>query len=320
MAHRWLAWLMLCATAAHAASPTNRADEYRRAYQELQASAKNLELVEHWSTSPLDEEHFQLLAQAGPALAIAIDATFLPDRDWKLRATDLNADASHREAVRTLVRLLGMRARHGLRETTRTDLAMQDAVSAIVMARDLSRDGTLTSALIARKLESEVIGMLMEQAPRLSAKDRARLAEDLAAIGEGVGLAEAIVAHERSMRLGLAQATRGASTRKQLVARLERFPMLRPVAPVLADGCGRVATGFARCLEQLRLHYAAWSKWFAMTPAEFAAEYEKDVVGLEANPMFRLVTPSIAGVQQAEYAYQQQRRRFEEVIGAPGGN
>jgi hypothetical protein len=313
----WLILLLLCGATAHSAAPSNRADEYRRAYRELQARTTSdfAPLLKHWASAPPDVERFNLLSAAGPALTIAADATFLPRCDWKLRPGDLNADTSHREVVRTLVALLGMRARHGFRGT-RTDIAFQDAVSAVVVARDLGRDGTLTSALIARQLESQVNGMLAEQAPQLSVKDRARLAEDLAAISPGVSLADAIVAHEQSMRMGVTQATRGARTRRQLVIRLEQFSGLRPVAGTVVADCGGTGAGVARCFQQLRSHYAAWSKWFALPPEEFAREYEKDVSGLEGNPVFRMLTPSITAVQQAEYAYKQQRWQLEEMLAA----
>ena len=117
---------------------------------------------------PLDGENEKLVAAADEALTEFAHGTVLQRCEWSVSAEDGPlANTAHRGAIRELVAVDVLRARLRFRDRD-SQRGMEDISRAIAAVRHLSLDGSLASALIAYKLEDEIVEILARNPGSLS--------------------------------------------------------------------------------------------------------------------------------------------------------
>ena len=314
----WLLFALLCLPAPAAArqyARQNAAVQYRLADKTLRDSnalppdaattlAKAL-------TAPLDDSDQKLVRAAAAALTQFRHAASIKNCDWEIRVEDgSSADTSHRQAIRELVLVAGIRARLRFRDA-HSEEAIRDCLAAIAAARHLSLDGTLTSVLISYQLEAQISQVLARNLSRVSRPKLRKLATQLSSLPTGEKMAEALRT-EQIDRHPLLTVVHGAASRDDLIAHLSSGVAVlggdRDRATQVVDGCGASVQGFDDCLAQQRAFYETCLTRFALPPGQFESEYNLQLAKPEANnPVIHFFTPVLPRLRWAE-AYSRTRR------------
>jgi hypothetical protein len=299
----------------------NAALKYLRAYaafRQAKAMPPNAaSLIEKYSTASLDVPAAELVAAAEDALRELHHGAALRHCDWAVSSEDgPAADTSHRGVARELIAVAGLRARLRFRDGQAAEAA-GDLLAAITLARHLSLDGSLASPLIAHALEQEPANLLAHHLPQLGEVELRRVAARLEALPPGASLADALLSHEKISRGTLTRSVRAARGRGDLITRLTALPMLGSGAADFLDSCGGTADGIVRRVEELRSRYAGWARRFALPPEQFEKEYAAEATELaKKNPVFRLLTPSVARIRWTAAYRQTQRALLRAAIAA----
>jgi hypothetical protein len=297
----------------------NAALRYFRAYASLQQSRPPAidmtALLGKYQTVPLDARAQELVDAGEGALRELCHGAALPQCVWALSVEDgLTADTSHRGVAGTLTALACLRARLRFQKGQSTD-AVDDLLDAMTLTRHLSLDGTLASPLKAHTMEQGPATLLARNLPCLAPAELTRLGGRLDTLPAGASLASSLASHEKISHSALLRVVRGATDRKDLLNRLSDLEALRGRAPAFLDACGGTADGVARCVEELRPWYTRWIADFSLPPDQFAKEYETSTATLgKTNPVFRLLTPSVARLRWVEAYRQTQRALLKAAV------
>lgn len=262
-------------------------------------------------TSPLDDGDQKLVKAADEALVEFRHAAEIKNCQWALNIEDgPSADTSHRQAIRELVLVSGIRARLQFRDG-HSDEAINDSLASMTAARHLSLDGTLASVLISYQLEDQISQMLARNLSRLSRPQLRRLATKLSSLPRGAKMADALRS-EQIDRHPLLTVVRGAAGRNDLIVHLSNgVPLLngdQARAQQVVDDCGGSVHGFTACLDQQHTFYELWIARFSEPPGQFESEYNLQLAkSAAANPLIRFFTPAIPRLRWAE-AYTRTRR------------
>lgn len=307
----------LCAQSQSRPSPQNAAVKYLRADIALRESyAFPLDpstALQKAIDSPLDENSEKLVAAAEGALTEFEHGSELKRCDWELSVQDaVLASTSHREAVRDLVLVSGLRARIRFRHNHPED-AVKDSLAAITAARQLSTDGSIASVLISYRLEDEISQILAHNLTRLSRSQCRQLASHLSSAPRGSDMASALRAEDID-RHPLLTLVRGATSREDLVNHLlDGAPALngdRKRAQELVDGCGGSVQGFDNCMRQQRDFCKFWLARFSLPPDQFEKEYNRRFQdAAHPNPLIVHYTVVLPRIRWAQ-AYNYTRRRL----------
>jgi hypothetical protein len=291
----------------------NAALNYFRAYAALH-QAKNLppelpSLLEKYETAPLDQQVSALVIAGEDALREMHHGVALRRCEWKVSVQDgMAADTSHRGVARELVALAGLRAR--LRFSGgRTADAIDDVLAAITLARHLSIDGSLTSALIAYTIEQGPVNILARHLPQLSFSEIERVISRYNSLPPSARMSDVLLSHERISRGMIEGLLEGANERQDVIKRLTNLYAFREGgAAEFLDKCGGTVAGIKERVEQLTPQYVKWAGWFSLPPEEFEKRYKSDALQFEkSNLAFKFLTPAINKARWAE-AYHQTRR------------
>lgn len=280
----------------------------RQSYPLPQDAASKLEKE---MALPLDNEDEKLVAAADEALTEFGHGTALKTCDWSMSAEDGPlTNTAHRGAIRELVAVEVLRARLRFRDRD-SQWAMDDITTAIAAARHLSLDGSLASALIAYKLEDEIVGILARNLHLLSPTQLQELRTRLNALPSGWNLGKALEA-EKLDRNDLGLMADGAKSRDDLIERILKMATAlggnRSLVSEMVDGCGGSVSGYLNCIEQQRSFYASCASRFSLSPEQFEKEFKSEFDPLsKANPVIRLMTPSLPRFRWRE-SYMQTRR------------
>jgi hypothetical protein len=291
----------------------NAALNYFRAYAALH-QAVNLPpelpaLLEKYETVPLDQQVSTLILAAEDALREMHHGANLRQCEWKVSVQDgMVADTSHRGVARELVALAGLRAR--LRFSVgKSSEAVDDLLTAITLARHLSVDGSLTSALVAYTLERGPVNILARHLPQLNSSQIEQVKSRYNSLPPSAKMSDVVLSHQkisRGMIMGLLE---GAQERQEVIKRLTNLSAFREGgATEFLDGCGGTVVGVREKVGQLTPHYLEWAGWFNLSPEEFEKRYKADALRLEKNNLaFKFLTPAINKARWAE-AYHQTRQ------------
>lgn len=300
--------------------PQNAAVKYLRADIALRESyafpAAPSTTLQKALDSPLDDNSEKLVAAAREALTEFQHGTELKNCDWELSAQDGPlANTSHREAIRDLVLVSGLRARVRFRDNHPQD-AIKDSLAAIAAARQLCLDGSLASVLMSYHLEEQVSQILAHNLSHLSRSELRRLATSLSSLPRGMDMQNALRAEELD-RHPLLTVIHGASTRSDLITRLlNGAPVLngeKRRAEELVDGCGGSVQGFENCIRQQSAFYEHWLSRFSLPPEQFQKDYDRQFSGdAGSNPLILHYTVVLPRLRWAE-AYNRTRRRLLEA-------
>jgi hypothetical protein len=283
----------------------NAALKYLRAYAALRQTnawpPKAAGVIDNYLTVSLEGPAAQLISGADDALRELHHGASRRYCDWAISSEDgVAADTSHRGAARELIAVAGLRARFRFSEG-RSAEAVDDLLAATTLARHLSGDGSLASAIIAQRLEQGPAVLLARNLPLLSPAELKSTAARFDALPAGASLAGALLSHERITSRLIIRTVRSAHGRDDLIKRLAALPALERNAAEFLGECGGSADSVIRHVEQLRPRYINWTTRFTLPPEEFEKEYEAEAKELgKKNPVFRLLTPSIAQVRWTE--------------------
>jgi len=286
-----------------------RADvSLRQSYPLAPDAAKMLETS---LDSPLNSEDRKIVAAGGGALVEFEHAAHLQHCDWEMSFEEgALTNTSQRGAVTELVALAGLRARLRFHDGYNAG-ALKDMLAAMAGERDLSVDGSINSALIAFRLETELTEILSHNLPQLSRGQLAQLSRGLDELPPGSSMRQAFEA-EKLRRNDFAPIAREAKTRDDLIDELlKRAPALesnRKLAAEIVDECGGSVAGFRACVRQQQLFYAAWDHRFSLPPAEFERMYQSQFeAASKSNPVIRIFTPALPRLRWLQ-AYCETRR------------
>jgi hypothetical protein len=301
-------FLLTCRPAAfcfqQASGGHNAALKYLRAYAAIHQAQgiPNLGyLVENYNSVSIDDKTIAAVKAAESGLREVHDGAALRDCDWGVSLEEgVDTDTSHRGVARELTGLLALRARFHFARL-RTAEGVNDLLAGIAVARHLSTDGSLTSALIAGALEDGLARLLASHLPKLARPDLTRILDRLETLPPGSAPGQALLSQSRISRARLTRIVRSAGTRDELVRRLAALPMLGRNAVEFLAACGGAGDGVIGALEELTPKYAAWLQRFDMPPQEFERKFLLETASLkQRNAVFRMLTPSIPRVQREE--------------------
>jgi hypothetical protein len=303
------------APAASSPRADNAAMKYLRAdvalRQSYELSPDAAAVLENALRSPLTHDDEKLVAAAKEALAEFRHGTILQHCNWELSSEDGPlANTSHRGAVQELAAIFGLRARLRFRDGD-SQGAMTDAVAAIAAARHLSVDGTLTSVLIAYRLESAISELFVQDLHRLSVKQLQELLAKLDSLPVGSNLHQALQSEEVD-RNDLLAIVQGSKTRDDLIEHLlNGAPALhanKNLAAQIVDGCGGSVKKFDDCIDEQHAFYVRWARRFTLPPEQFEAAYNREVGPLaQTNTVVGQFTPALPRFRWSE-AYSRTRR------------
>jgi hypothetical protein len=260
--------------------------------------------------SPLDQSDEKLIAAASEALTEFRHASMLAPCDWELSVSDgPYANTSHRNAIRELVAVAGIRARMRFRDG-HTKEGLQDWLAAAAAARQLSTDGTITSVLISYKIEREMSDVLNLELGKFSRTELDSLLEGARRLPSVMKMQSAI-AREKLDRNDLANVVSGANSRDGAIKSLTvGVPILganEKKAEEIIDGCGGSVEGLRTCIRKQSEFYADWSARWTEPPSQFEADYNNAfLIASRDNPIVAKFTPSLPRLRWAE-AYSQTR-------------
>ena len=301
--------LLICVTASSlfgqpAAGPDNAALQYLRAYAAIQ-QAKGMPPVrpspDSYYSVPLDDNATAIVSAGEAALRLVHSGAALRRCDWGVSMEEgIDADTSHRGAVRELSGLLGLRLRLRL-AGGRTTEAVDDLLAGITLARHLSSDGSLASALIAANLEDEHSKILALNLGRLTRSDLTRVLEGLRTAPAGSTPRDALVTQIKISHARLTGIIRSATSSDDLLRRLMTLPMLGNNAAELLRACGGTGDGIVRAMSELTSRLEDWVRRFDLVPPEFERVFLPEAASLkQRNGVFRLLTPSIPRIQRED--------------------
>lgn len=288
----------------------NAALQYRRAYAAMHQAKATLLIPpgETAYTMPLDDSAAEAIRAAGPALGLVYSGVSSRQCDWGVRVEEgINPDTSHRSVVRDLSALLGVRAR--LRLAGRHyDEAVDDMLAGITLARHLSTDGSLASALIAAKLENEHAKLLALHMGKLKRSVLTRVLEGLETAPQGSLPRDALVSQITISHTQLTRIVTSATSDADLLRKLEMLPMAGSSSEELLRACGGTAASMIQAMSEVKAKLAEWVPRFDLPPPEFERAFLSETAQLkERNGVFRMLTPSYPRVQREDAVVRVQR-------------
>lgn len=317
-----LSLLLTCLTAPslfgqHSPGSDNAALKYLRAYAAVHQAKAILPapVGEAYSTMPLDDNASAAIRAAEGALRLVHSGVSSSHCDWGVSIEEgIDPDTSHRVAVRELSALLGLRAR--LRLVDRhTAEAVTDLLAGITLARNLSSDGSLASALIAAKLENEHAKLLALNLGALTRSDLTLVLERLQTAPRGSTPRDALVSQIKISHTQLTRMVKAASGTEDLVRKLTALPMIGSRSTELLRACGGTAEGIINAISELTPKLAEWGKRFDLPPPEFERAFLSETAGLkQSNALFRMLTPSYPRVQREDSVVRVQRTLLRAAV------
>lgn len=294
----------------------NAALRYMRAYAALHQtkvmSSSVAPTLQHYATVPLDAFATELVTAARGALLELHHGARLPHCAWAVSAEDgIIADTSHRGVARELIAVAGLRARLRFRDGQLAD-ATDDLLDAIALARHLTFDGSLASAMMGNYFEQGPIELLAQSLPRLSPAILQQVIARYDALPSSAKMAEVLLSHEKVTRTILLTLLQDKPEKGQLIERLTTlYAFKEGGAEEFLTACGGTANSLRQKIVQLRPRYIKWSGWFRLSPDEFEKKYQAETEELaKTNPVFELLTPSISKMRWNEAYRQTQQALF----------
>jgi hypothetical protein len=296
---------------AHADSDlgANAALKYWQAFATLPKLTDGEEkaVVRESTTMPLDAHVQELVKSAVYSLRMLHVGAAVRPCDWSIawKQEGSATQLPQLSASRVLSALAVLRARISFDEGS-MQAAVDDCVAALILARQVSLDGSLIGLLTGYGIEAHVNETLASGLPKLDAKMLEELKHRLAALPPGSRPALAMMDAELNYVDWLAskvQATSDAADLEKLV--LEQGLVFGPKekqaakAHALVEACGGTPAGFAQRLAEMRNAYADVAKMLDLPLGEAEREIDLATKRLQANPVFEFTFPSASACRQA---------------------
>jgi hypothetical protein len=311
-----------CAAQVFAAAqppPENAAVKYLRADASLRQSyplaPDAAQTLQKALQAPLDDADEKLVAAADDALVEFDHGAALPFCNWDLSA---DGNTAHRGAITELVAVSGLRARLRFRDGNSSG-AVSDVLASMAAERHLSLDGSLASLLFSYKMEQPLVEILAANLYRLSPAQLKELAGGLQSLPAGSTMAAAFAAEKVRRNERLWDIARGANTRDELIAALQKeIPLLHSdhqAAAQIVDGCGGSVAGFKTCVERESHFDDAWASRFDWPPILFETTYKAEMEDRsKTNPVILQFTPMLPRFRWAEIYNQTHRGLLQAAV------
>jgi RNA polymerase sigma factor (sigma-70 family) len=283
----------------------NAALHYGQAFIALRRGAGDQEkLIAGCLTMPLDAHAREVVNRSAYALRMMRRGAALPRCDWATdRERGIEIPYTHGEGARVLSALACLRARLRFEEGRDAE-AVEDIVSALALARHVSRDGTLDSLWAGDEIEQRMSEALAPFLPRLGAPMIKDLKARLDALPAPGSVATATMRMEEDLLSWIVGEVKEAKDEESL---LDFFGQLgsgpkepekrRAEGRALLRECGGTAEGALKYAEEMRRSQAALAKTLGLPPDQVDRELEREETKLAGNPVFKLFAPVLHNIR-----------------------
>ena len=261
-----------------------------------------------WPTMPLDAKAKELVASAGYSLEQMHYAAALPRCVWAISLDEdgIRTLLPNCQAARTLAGLACLRARLRFAEGN-TAGAVDDAVDALTLGRQISTDGTIIAVLVGIAIDQMITDALAAHLPVLDKAALKKLAARLEALPPGGTMAEAMRSAELHGGLDwFVRQVKGAKDADQLVDVVKEIDdsKSRDDARKTVEAWGG-KEGILKYAEQARPLYGEAADNMGLPPDEFDRVWIPKVKETAAsNPVFNHLFPTVQHTRRAEARYQ----------------
>jgi hypothetical protein len=265
-------------------------------------------VVREANTMPLDVRVQELVKSAAYSLRMLHVAAGVRPCDWSIvwKQEGPGTQLPQLSAARVLSALAVLRARISFDEGN-AEAAVDDCVAALVLARQVSLDGSLIGLLTDYGIEARVGDALAAGLPKVDAKTLEALKKVLAALPSGSRPALAMVDAELNYVDWLANKVKAIGD----TAELEKFVIEQGLvfgpkethpakAHALVEACGGTPAGFVQRLDEMRTAYATVAKLLDLPLGNAEKEIDLATKSLQANPVFEFTFPSAVASRQAQ--------------------
>jgi len=282
----------------------NAALKYWQAFAALPrlTNADEQKLNAECVTMPLDAHARELVTKAEYAFKMMHGGAALPRCEWAVGFEEgVTTRLPQAEAARALTSLACLRARIRFEEVRDAE-AVDDLIAALTLARQVSRDGYLVSILVRYASEERLSQTLAAHMPNLNDTILNDLKTRLGALPPGGSTAQAVRDEEKSGLDWLVRAIKEAERRvkggedeKQVLASLTEEAVREFV-----EKCGGTIEGVLKAAEEMRPWYAQTAEKWDLPLDQFDKEQERVATQYASNPLFKMFTPGIIKVRQAQ--------------------
>lgn len=283
---------------------TNAALEYGQAFIALRRIGDQKKIIDECLTMPVDAHARELVSKAAYALRMMQLGATRPRCDWAIDLErGIEITYTHGEGARLLASLACLRARLGF-EAGKSAEAIEDIVTAMTLARQISRDGTLDSLWAGYAIEHRMGDALALYLPRLDAKTIQALKKRLDALPPSGSVAAATMRMEQALLNWIVGEVKEAKDQESLLAFLSQLCGWKSESPeknrakaraFLAE-CGGTAQGILKFAEEFRPSYAVIAKKLDLPPGQAIKEFEREEKKLAGNPVFKVFAPVLRNI------------------------
>lgn len=288
----------------------NAALKYWQAFATMPTftEAEQKELGEQYLTMALVGQARSLVSRADYSLRMMHRAAAVRPCNWGIGWREDGAEVRLPQlmAARILASLACLRARMSADAGHISD-AVDDLLAALTMGRQVSLDGSLIGVLVGYNIEIRVHDALGQILPGLRANALKALQARLAALPPGGKPATAMRQCEENSVNWIGDKVRACKDKQALLAMLSGIMYVEgkpgdaeAKARALVEECGGDAAGVLKKLEELRPMYARTAPKLDLPLEQSVKEMERDVQAQPANPMFKLLFPSLVKCRQAQ--------------------
>jgi hypothetical protein len=286
----------------------NAALPYGQAFIALRRGGDKDKLIADCLTMPLDAHAREVVSRAAYALRMMQRGAALPRCDWAIDPEQgIAIDFSRADSVQVLSCLACLRARLRFEEAKGAE-AIEDVAAGLTLARHVSLDGTLDSLRAGHDIEQRMGEALAVYLPALDAGTVKDLKRRLGGLPPGGSVATATLRMEEVLLNWIAGEVQEAKDREGLLDFLTQLCGRKSDPPennrerartFLAD-CGGTAEGVRKFAEEMRPGAARLAKALDLPPDQREKEWDREVVKLAGNPVFKLFAPVLQNVRSRQ--------------------
>jgi RNA polymerase sigma factor (sigma-70 family) len=284
----------------------NAALHYGQAFIALRRGGGDVEkLFAQCLTMPLDTHARQIVTRSAYALRMMQRGSARPRCDWTTDSErGIDIPHSRADGARALAARACLRTRMRFEEGKSAD-AIEDALSALTLARHVSLDGTLDSLRAGQDVEQRMGETLALYLPRLDAGAIKNLKKRLASLPAGGSVTTATTRMVENLLSWIVGEVKEAPDRESLLAFLaqlsgdkrESAEKRLAQARAFLQECGGTSKGVIRRAEQARPGLTRMAKKLELPPEQLEKEWTREEKELGDNPVFKLFAPVLHGVR-----------------------
>jgi hypothetical protein len=258
-------------------------------------------------TTPLDDSARKIVSDADYSLQMLQFGAALPQCDWGVsHEMGINTRLPQANAARVLANLACLRARSRF-ETGQAAEALDDILAGMTMSRHISLTGTNIMLLTGYAVEHRMIEGLALGIPKLDARMISDLKKRVAALPQGMSLAEATVSEEKFFLdwfIGIVKKAKDTEGLVAALAFIDIEPEGKPRAShdksrAFVAECGGSVENVLRRIEETRESYANVAKMFALPVDQFEKEFDREAKKRAGNAVFNVFFPAMVNVRKA---------------------